>query len=72
MIFEISNPHTGHIYDDRVSLDKAIAMIAGDKDENEQQLTQLKEDNEILCRSKHIPSFKLTLKKVPLGDLLHT
>jgi len=72
MIFEISNPHTGHIYDNRCTLEKAISIIAGDKDENEQQLTQLKEDNEILCRSKHIPSFKITLKKVPLGDLLHT
>ena len=72
MIFEISNPHTGHIYDDRCTFEKALSMIAGDKDENEQQLTQLKEDNEMLCRSKHIPSFKHTLKKVPLGDLLHT
>lgn len=72
MIFEISNPRTGHIYDNRVPLEKAISMIAGDKDENEKQLTQLKEDNEMVCRSRHIPSFKLTLKKVPLGDLLHT
>ncbi len=72
MIFEISNPHTGHIYDNRVPLEKAIAMIAGDKDENEKQLTQLKEDNELVCRSRHIRSFKLTLKKVSIGDLLHT
>ena len=40
--------------------------------ESQTQVTQLKEDNEMLCRSKHIPSFKLTLKKIPLGDLLHT
>ncbi len=72
MIFEIRNPYTGHIYDDRVTLDKALSVMAGDASENENTLTQLKEDSEIICRSKHIPAFKLTLKKISLGELLHT
>jgi len=72
MMFEISNPYTGHVYDNRVTLDKALAMIAGSKDENEQVLSTLKEESEVQCRSRHIPSFKLTLKKVSLSELIHT
>jgi len=72
MMFEISNPYTGHVYDNRVTLDKALAMIAGSKDENEQVLSTLKEESEVQRRSRHIPSFKLTLKKVSLSELIHT
>lgn len=70
MIFEIRNPITGHIYDNRVPLVKAVDMIAGNRETNEEALIELKEDNELQCRSRHIPSFKLTLRKVSLGDLL--
>ena len=72
MLFEISNPSTGHVYDNRVTLEKALSMIAGDKDENEQALSQLKEEKEMPCRSRHIPSFKLTLKKISLNELIHS
>tara|TARA_R110000824_G_scaffold58132_5_gene157498 strand:+ start:6682 stop:6900 length:219 start_codon:yes stop_codon:yes gene_type:complete len=71
-MFEISNPSTGYVYDNRVTLDKALSMIAGSKDENEQELSALKEESEVECRSRHIPSFKLTLKKVSLSELIHT
>ena len=72
MLFEIRNPSTGHIYDNRVTLEKALSMIAGNTEENEQSLSQLKEEAEVQCRSRHIPSFKLTLKKVSLSELIHT
>jgi len=70
MLFEVSNPSTGHVYDDRVPLEKAVNMIAGDKEENEQHLIVLEEDAEMMCRSKHIPSFKLALRKVSLGEII--
>ena len=72
MMFEISNPYTGHVYDDRCTFEKAISMIAGDKAENEKVLSQLQEEAKVECRSRHIPSFKLTLKKVSLSELIHT
>ena len=72
MLFEISNPSTGHVYDARCTFEKALSMIAGDKDENEQALSTMKEESQLLCRSKHVPSFKLTLKKVSLSELIHT
>jgi len=70
MIFEIKNPSTGHVYDNRVPLVKAVDMIAGNREVNEKALVGLREDDELPCRSRHIPSFKLILKKVSLGDLL--
>ncbi|MAF79850.1 hypothetical protein CL629_02095 [bacterium] len=70
MIFEIRHPSTGHIYDDRVPLEKALKIIAGDQGENEKKLITLEEDAEVLCKSRHVPSFKVVLKKISLGDLL--
>jgi len=70
MIFEVSNPRTGHVYDNRVPLERAVDMIAGDREENEQHLVILEEDAKMMCRSKHIPSFKLTLRKVSLGEII--
>ena len=72
MIFEISNPTTGHVYDSRVPLDKALTIIAGDSGENEKRLVKLEEDQEMMCRSRHVPSFNLALKKISLGELLDT
>jgi len=70
MIFEIRNPNTGHVYDDRVPLERALKIIAGDQDENEKKLLTLAEDAEILCKSRHVHAFKVVLKKISLGDLL--
>ena len=68
MYFEVSNYHTGRVYDKRALVGKVLQLVGL---EHEEKLYTMEEEEEIVTTSEYAAGIKLIIRKVSLGELIY-